>query len=148
MSSDSGCARWQFQADVEVRSALAVRPDGERAYFADIKGMVYAIDPQNGQLLWRSLADEHPDTTITGSLRWHDGKVFVPLSSKEWSSAADPGYACCTFRGGVVALDAQSGDKLWTAYSIPQTPQPTGKTNDMGAPLYHPAGAPVSAGAA
>ena len=29
------------------------------------------------------------------------------MSSNEWAAAADPAYECCTFRGGVTALDAR-----------------------------------------
>ena len=143
LSLDRGCAHWTFQADVEVRSALAVSGDGTRAYFGDIRGMVYAIDPRTGEEIWRTQADAHPDTTITGSPRLFRDKLYVPLSSSEWGSAADPGYGCCTFRGGVAAFDSENGAKLWTAYAIAEAPQPTGKKNELGVPLYHPAGAPV-----
>lgn len=140
---ETGCAHWQFSADVEVRNALALNEDGTRAFFGDLNGSVYAIDPRTGELAWRAVADPHPDTTITGSPRYYADKLYVPLSSSEWSSAADPAYPCCTFRGGVVAFDATTGDKIWTAYSIPETPAPTGELNALGAPMHHPAGAPV-----
>lgn len=140
---ESGCAHWTFKADIEVRSAIAVNDTGERAYFGDIKGQVYAIDPRNGELQWKTLADPHPDVTLTGSPRLFEDRLYVPLSSKEWASAADPGYECCTFRGGVVAIDAASGEIQWTAYAIPQTPEPTGEKTALGSARYHPAGAPI-----
>ena len=139
----SGCAHWVFEAEAEVRSALALSPDGTHAYFGDIGGRLYAIDPTSGTQLWRTEVDDHPDVTITGSPRLHEQTVYVPLSSSEWASAADPGYPCCTFRGGVAAFSADSGEHLWTAYSIADTPKPTGRKNDLGADLHHPAGAPV-----
>jgi polyvinyl alcohol dehydrogenase (cytochrome) len=139
----SGCAHWTYKAPVEVRSAIAVSETGERAYFGDLQGQVYAIDPRDGRELWRTQANDHPDVTLTGSPRLYNDVLYVPLSSSEWGSAADPGYPCCTFRGGVVALDALSGEHRWTAYAIEQEPQPTGRTNELGLPLYHPAGAPI-----
>lgn len=139
----SGCATWEFKADVEVRSALMVDPSGERAYFGDIKGMVYAINPRDGSLVWKALANDHPAVTLTGSPRLHDGVLYVPLSSSEWASAADPSYPCCTFRGGVVAMDALSGAIRWTAHVIPEVPKRTGQRNAQGADRFHPAGAPV-----
>jgi polyvinyl alcohol dehydrogenase (cytochrome) len=144
----SGCAVWEFKADVEVRNAIMVDPSGQRAYFGDIKGMVYAIDPRNGALIWKALANNHPAVTLTGSPRLHDGVLYVPLSSSEWASAADPGYACCTFRGGVVAMDALNGVIRWTAHVIPEVPQPLaqqngGQQNAPGVDRFHPAGAPV-----
>ncbi len=140
---ETGCAHWEFRADVEVRSAIEVNAQGTRAYFGDIKGQVYAIDPRTGTEIWRVLAHQHPDTTITGSPRLYQDTLYVPLSSSEWGSAADPGYACCTFRGGVVALDVVTGKERWTAYAIAEEPSPTGKTNEAGVALFHPAGAPI-----
>jgi polyvinyl alcohol dehydrogenase (cytochrome) len=143
LSLHDGCAHWTYRADIEVRSALAVNPQGTKAYFGDIKGTVYAIDPRDGTQLWRAKADAHPDTTLTGSPRLFEDTLYVPLSSTEWGSAADPGYACCTFRGGVVAFDAATGAKRWTSYAIPTPPAPTGRKNELGVELFHPAGAPI-----
>ena len=139
----TGCAHWSYQAAVEVRSAIAISEAGDRAYFGDLAGQVYAIDPRTGAELWRAQAHDHPDVSITGSPRLYKDTLYVPLSSSEWGSAADPAYPCCTFRGGVVAFDASSGKQLWISYSIPEAPIPTGKKNEMGAMLHHPAGAPI-----
>lgn len=143
LNLESGCSHWTYKADIEVRSALAVSPEGERAYFGDIKGQIYAIDPRTGIEVWRTQAHNHPDVTITGSPRLYKDKLYIPLSSTEWGSAADPSYPCCTFRGGVVALDATTGNHLWTSHAIQEEPQLTGKQNELGIDLYHPAGAPI-----
>src|SRR5439155_1074873 len=55
---------------------------------------------------------------------------------------ADPKYSCCTFRGSVVALDANTGNQLWKTYTIGETPKPTTK-NRVGTQLYGPSGAAV-----
>ena len=138
----SGCAHWTFKADVEVRSAITADESGKRLFFGDIRGALYAVDAANGGLIWQAQVDEHPDVTLTGSPRYHQGKVYAPLSSKEWASAADPGYPCCTFRGGVTAVDASDGRVLWTARSIAEEPVPVGR-NASGAARFAPAGAPV-----
>ena len=142
LSLASGCAHWSFKADAEVRSALTANDSGANLYFGDIRGHLYALRTRDGALIWRTLVHEHPDVTLTGSPRHHEGRIYVPLSSKEWASAADPGYPCCTFRGGVVALAADDGRILWTAYSIPAQPEPVGK-NSTGLMRYAPAGAPI-----
>ena len=79
-------------------------------YMGDFSATVHAIDAIDGSLVWRAAVGDHPDATITGSPKLHDGALYVPLSSSEWATAADPGYACCTFRGGVVSVDAASGE--------------------------------------
>ena len=143
----SGCMRWRFKAAAEVRSAVSVQPAGDGtnavAFFGDIKGMVYAIDASDGALVWQTQAGNHPAVTLTGSPRLYNERLYVPLSSSEWASAADPSYPCCTFRGAVVAMDVHTGAIQWTTYSIPETPKPTGKLNSQGARRFHPAGAPI-----
>ncbi len=67
-------------------------------------------------------ADEHPDAIITGSPRLFEDRLYVPLSSSEWASAANPSYPCCTFRGGVVAMKAKSGEEIWRSYAIEEKP--------------------------
>ena len=146
----TGCVRFTFAADGEIRSSPVLEPwrSGDRSakprlWFGDFKGNAYALDARSGALLWKTRVDEHPRLTITGSPRFYDGRLYVPMSSNEWASAADPAYECCTFRGGVVALDAATGALVWRAYSIPQAPQATGELNKAGAVRRHPAGAPV-----
>lgn len=149
LDAETGCARWTFKADSEVRSAITIEDwdaDNESAqpsaYFGDFNGRVYAISAVTGALIWKVLVDEHKDILITGSPKLHGGRLYVPMSSNEWASAADPGYECCTFRGGVAALDARTGKQIWKSYSIPQEPQLTGTLNSAGTPRWHPAGAP------
>ncbi|MDH3644120.1 MAG: PQQ-binding-like beta-propeller repeat protein [Gammaproteobacteria bacterium] len=144
---ESGCMRWHFKAAAEVRNAISIRTavDGASAlaFFGDIKGMVYAIDAADGTLVWQTQAGDHPAVTLTGSPRLYNNRLYVPLSSSEWASAADPAYACCTFRGAVVAMNAETGAIDWTTYSIPEAPAPTGELNAQGAQRFHPAGAPI-----
>ena len=139
---DSGCAHWTFKADVEVRSAITADESGKRLFFGDIRGTLYAVDSADGGFIWRTQVDKHADVTLTGSPRYHQGRVYAPLSSKEWASAADPGYPCCTFRGGVTAVDAADGRILWTARSIAEEPVPVGR-NATGLQRFAPAGAPI-----
>ena len=139
---ESGCAHWTFKADVEVRSAITADETGKRLFFGDIRGALYAVDSADGAFIWRTQVDQHPDVTLTGSPRYHQGRVYAPLSSKEWASAADPGYPCCTFRGGVTAVDAKDGRVLWTGHSIAEEPAPVGR-NSTGAQRFAPAGAPI-----
>jgi polyvinyl alcohol dehydrogenase (cytochrome) len=144
---NTGCVHWSFKADAEVRSAISVAPPVNGAslalYFGDVAGNVYSVGGADGALHWRAHLNDHPDATITGSPRLYDGRLFVPMSSLEWATAADPNYACCTFRGGVVAFDAADGKMLWKSYTIPEKPVDTGKRNPLGVPIIAPSGTPV-----
>ena len=144
---DSGCAHWTYSAGAEVRSSLSLGqlPDRDDPvlYMGDFSATVHAIDASDGSLVWRASVGDHTDATITGSPKLHDGALYVPLSSSEWATAADPGYACCTFRGGVVSLDAASGELNWRTHVIDEPAAETGETNPFGAERKGPAGAPV-----
>ena len=144
---ESGCAHWTYSAGAEVRSSLSLGhlPDRKNPvlYMGDFSATVHAIDATDGTLIWRSAVGDHPDATITGSPKLHDGSLYVPISSSEWATAADPGYACCTFRGGVVSVEASSGELNWRAHVIDQPAVETGDKNLFGAPRRGPAGAPV-----
>ena len=144
---DSGCAHWTYSAGAEVRSSLSLGqlPDRDDPvlYMGDFSATVHAIDASDGSLVWRASVGDHTDATITGSPKLHDGALYVPLSSSEWATAADPGYACCTFRGGVVSLDAASGELNWRTHVIEEPAAETGETNPFGAERKGPAGAPV-----
>jgi polyvinyl alcohol dehydrogenase (cytochrome) len=146
----TGCVRWRFKADAEVRSSPVLEPwragDGStapRLWFGDFAANAYAVDARTGTLLWKTRVHPHARATITGSPRFHDGRLFVPVSSSEWAAAADPAYECCTFQGAVVALDANAGTILWSASTIDRPAEPTGTKTSVGTVMRAPAGAPV-----
>jgi polyvinyl alcohol dehydrogenase (cytochrome) len=150
LDEDSGCARWTFRADGEVRTSISVSPwqAGDKAatpsvFFGDTTAKAYRLDAQTGELIWAVQVEEHPNARISGTPTLYDGRLYVPMSSTEWASAADPAYECCTFRGSVTALDADTGQRIWKTFSIPADPRLTGATNPAGTPTWHPAGAPI-----
>lgn len=139
----TGCVRWTFAAGAEVRTGIVVvEGSPPRAYFGDLIARTYALDAFTGKLLWSAKVDEHPSATQTGTPTYHDGRLYVPVSSLEVTAAADPKYECCTFRGSIVALDARSGKQFWKAYSIPNAPAETGRTS-VGTRVLGPSGSPI-----
>jgi polyvinyl alcohol dehydrogenase (cytochrome) len=139
-----GCAYWTFDADAMVRTAVAVGNAGgmQSAFFGDVAGTVYAVDASTGTLRWRRRVDEHPVARVTGTPKFHAGRLYVPVSSIEEVAGADPRYPCCTFRGSVLALDAATGDVVWKTYVIPDEPKPT-RLNKAGTQLLGPSGAAI-----
>lgn len=142
----TGCLFWSFKADAGVRSAVTVgksqKPGETLAYFGDLKGNVYAVNAQTGQQVWKVAMDTHPDARITGATQLFEDRLYVPVASLEELTATDPKHECCTFRGSVAALDAQSGKLIWKTYIIPDTPKPTGK-NAKGTQQFGPSGGGV-----
>lgn len=138
----TGCTRWTYRAGAEVRTAIVADAGEKRLYFGDILGRVYALDAMTGRQLWRIKADDHPNATITGTPALGGGVLAVPISSLEVTSAADPEYDCCTFRGALLALDPATGKEIWKTRTIPQEPAERGTTK-AGARILGPSGAPV-----
>jgi polyvinyl alcohol dehydrogenase (cytochrome) len=136
---------WTLEVEASIRSAITLEQRGSGglvAYFGDQTANVYAVDARTGKVLWKVEVDEHPHAAVTAAPQLHNGRLYVPVSSREESQVGDPRYPCCSFRGSVAALDAMSGRRLWKTYVVSQTPVPTTK-NSTGTQLYGPAGGAI-----
>ena len=114
----TGCVKWQFQADVSVRSGLVYGPGPGNGspviYFSDALAQVHALNAIDGTLLWRTDVGIFPTSVVTGTPALHDGRLYVPLSSYEVAMAGMPSYPCCRSHGAVISLDARTGEIVWT----------------------------------
>jgi polyvinyl alcohol dehydrogenase (cytochrome) len=146
LNARSGCVYWTFKAPTQVRSPISLGPLGKGsyvAYFGDGQTNVYALDAQTGELIWKVKVEDHKLAGITGGPRLYDGRLYIPVrSGSEEMMASNPKYACCTFRGSVVALDAATGKQIWKTFTIPDPPTTTRK-NKAGTDLFGPSGAAV-----
>ena len=99
------------------------------------------MDAARGALLWSRRVEDHPLVRLTGSLVYNAGRLYVPTSSYE-EGGKPPGYGCCTFRGSLLALNADSGDVIWQAFTIAEPPQLMRSYAD-GTELRGPAGGAI-----
>jgi polyvinyl alcohol dehydrogenase (cytochrome) len=141
----TGCSYWTYKARAGVRSALSVAPyktrtaSGYAVYFGDARANIYAVDANTGKELWVTKIDEHRSAAITGAPTVHDGRIYVGVQGlSEEGQGGRGGYACCTFRGSVNALDANTGRVLWKTWTIDE-PKPRGLNKD-GVQMFGPAG--------
>ncbi|MXO58791.1 PQQ-binding-like beta-propeller repeat protein [Altererythrobacter salegens] len=140
----TGCAHWVFHAQGAVRMGIVYdspNTGAPRLYFGDVLGNAYALAAETGAEMWRVRMDPHPNATLTASFALQSGVLYVPVSSLEEPAAAAPGYACCTFRGSLVALDAKTGAEKWRAY-MTDPPVPAGH-NSAGVRHFAPSGAAI-----
>ncbi len=146
LDAGTGCIYWTFSAVGGVRTAMAIGPrDGTRepaVYFGDTNANAYALDAATGRQLWRRKVEDHPLARITGSPVLYQNRLYVPLSSYEEGQGASPQYACCTFRGSLVALDATTGEIVWKTYVVKEDPKPRGKSSDD-VQLWGPSGSAI-----
>jgi polyvinyl alcohol dehydrogenase (cytochrome) len=147
LDAATGCQHWTFRADGPVRTAISLGPaasGAERwlAYFADQTSNVYAVDALTGALVWKRRVGDHLAATVTGAPTLADGVLYVGTSSSEEALGASGQYRCCTFRGSVSALDADTGELRWRSHVIAEEPMPVRK-NRLGAQLFGPSGAGI-----
>tara|TARA_B100000282_G_scaffold212621_2_gene156970 strand:+ start:9805 stop:11730 length:1926 start_codon:yes stop_codon:yes gene_type:complete len=147
---ETGCIKWNFTASGEVRTAIimdewengSIPSQRPYLYFGDIIGNAYAIDAQNGELIWKIKANNHPNSTLTAAPAIFEDKLFIPISGLEVVAAFDENYECCTFRGGLLVVEARTGKTIWKQYSIPVPAKYHGKTS-VGTKMFGPSGAPI-----
>jgi len=142
LDRETGCLVFAFEADGGIRSTPVVAEDAGLVFFGDSFARVYALDALTGEERWKIEVDDHQIAMITGGTAYYDGRLYVPVSSIEESPASMPTYECCTFRGSLVALAADSGDLIWKTRTISRGPEPTGE-NRYGARSWGPSGAAI-----
>lgn len=112
----TGCILRQADFLTGVRSSitLAQLDNGKQLLiFADSLATVYAVDPATFDVVWQTQAKLFETSVITGTISYADSRLFVPISSYEVAVSGSPTHVCCKSHGGIIALDADNGDKLW-----------------------------------
>ena len=146
LDARTGCTYWTYHAQAGIRTAMSIGPykaanaSGLAVYFTDGGATAYAVDAQNGRELWRRKVDNHPYAAGTGSPTYYNGRLYVVTAGVgEEGQGGRAKYECCTFRGSVSALDANTGAVVWKSYAITEEPKPRAK-NKEGVQTWGPAG--------
>lgn len=145
LDTRSACVKWAYDAGAGLRSSLAYGDlgGGKMALvFGDQRGNVHTVDPRTGTQIWKAEARHDATGGITGAPVLIGDRIIVPISSSGVGRGADPEYECCEGHGAVVALDAATGEKLWTAHTM-EDAKYTGKVSPTGVKQRGPSGAPI-----
>lgn len=138
------CVKWVYEHIVPLRTTIHAGKlkDGRTALvFGDVAAHVQMLDAEKGDLIWRTSVRISSVSNTTGMPVFYKGRIFAPVSSGELNMGAAPEYECCTSHGGVVALDAENGEVIWTYHTMGE-PKPRG-VNRIGTQLWGPSGAPI-----
>ena len=132
IKASDGSMLWSHQiADYDRSPGAVARVSpavhGQDIIIGDIEGAgkphdganVMAVDRATGALRWITKVDSHPAAIITGSPVVLNDIVYVGVSSSEEGLAVDPTYPCCSFRGSMVAIQANNGHILWQTFTMP-----------------------------
>jgi polyvinyl alcohol dehydrogenase (cytochrome) len=141
------CLEWIYESDIPLRTSLSygARADGRQVLvFSDTAARTHMVDATNGSLLWLTdvKVNNPSKSNTTGTPVLHGNRVYVPISSFEQSSVgANPDYECCRSHGAVTALDAMTGNKIWTGHTMEEaTPRAVSR---VGTQQWGPSGAPI-----
>ena len=139
----SGCERWHYRSENPLRTSLTLGVVKSRPalFIGDQRRGVLAIDADKGRLLWRSEVGLFEASMLTGATVQHGDRLFVPISAFGVALAQNPNYECCKSHGGVRALNADTGEILWTAHMTPNAEKTY--MNSAGTQMWGPSGAPV-----
>jgi|AntAceMinimDraft_5_1070358.scaffolds.fasta_scaffold00015_44 polyvinyl alcohol dehydrogenase (cytochrome) len=140
----SGCVRAHTKVFGGVRSAItaATLANGKQMLvFADSLATVFAADPDTLEIVWQHSARLFNTSVISGSISYYDNRLFVPVSSFEVAAAGSPSHICCKSHGGMIALDASTGEQLWQWHATEDATLQG--LNASGQEQYGPSGASV-----
>jgi polyvinyl alcohol dehydrogenase (cytochrome) len=145
LDTRTACVKWAYDAGGPLRSSLSYGDIGGgrmALVFGDARGSVYTIDPKTGAQIWKVDARHEAFGGITGAPVLMGNRIVVPISASGVGRGADPKYECCDGHGDIVALDASTGEKLWTAHTM-EDARYTGKVSSTGVKQRGPSGAPI-----
>jgi len=145
LDTDSGCAKWVYNADTRLRSSLAYAViDGlGTLVFSDGRGMIHAINAETGEVIWVASGQaSNNQAMITGTPVIHEDKIIVPLSGSGVITGGNPNIECCENHGAVTALNVRTGEKLWEYHTMPAA-EYTGMISSTGVKQRGPSGAPI-----
>jgi polyvinyl alcohol dehydrogenase (cytochrome) len=145
LNAETGCTYWSFLAEGGIHAGISIGalPGGKSvAYVTTENGYLHALDALTGTPIWVTRVEDHPATRLTGSPTLFGGRLYVPLSSLEEVSLFNPNYACCTFRGGIAAVDAVTGKLVWKSHTVEQEAKQIG-VSASGTKLFGPAGVAI-----
>lgn len=143
LARDTGCIKWRYASERPLRTAATLGRIGDKGvvFVGDQGTSIHAIDAESGELIWQRDVAVFDASMATGAPVQHRDRLYVPISAFDVALAMRPTHECCKSHGAVRALDAATGEILWTAHMTDDA-KPTYK-NSLGVQMWGPSGAPV-----
>jgi alcohol dehydrogenase (cytochrome c) len=93
---------------------------GDLVYMATLDAKLVALNAKTGAVVWsKQLADPLKGYSMTAAPTAVDGKILIGLAGAEYG-----------IRGALRALDAKTGDDVWTFYTTPENSVGVWATHD------------------
>ncbi|MFT3726005.1 MAG: PQQ-binding-like beta-propeller repeat protein [Hyphomonadaceae bacterium] len=144
ISTDKPCVQWVYDGGRSLRTSAGYgeMSNGQKIVMVgDMGGFVHAIDAKTGRKMWEADVKFFQNQMVTSTPVLYKDRVYAPISQYELPAAAANSYVCCKARGGITALDAKTGKKIWAQATMPEA-QPLKDRGD-GQFIWGPSGAPI-----
>ena len=127
LDAKTGCTRWAFKIEANVRTAISLAPisgtDQFAVFFGDLRANAYAVNAITGALIWKTKVEDHPVARITGAPTLYSGILYVPVSSIEevternssWRRSIWPPRHLCQSRNSLACCARASRQNRSTA---------------------------------
>lgn len=145
LDTNSGCAKWVYEADTRLRSSIAYGVIGGLGtlVFGDGRGMIHSVNAENGEAIWVASGQaSNNQGMLTGTPVVHEDKIIVPVSGSGVIAGSNPNFECCENHGAVTALNVRTGEKLWEYHTMPAA-EYNGMVSSIGVKQRGPSGAPI-----
>ena len=146
LDAKSGCTRWVFATEADVRTAICFAPiSGTNrfgVFFGDVDANAYAVNATTGALVWKTKVEDHPAARIIGAPTLYSGVLYVPVSSIEELTGSRPTLPMLQLSRQCRSPGCRDRQADLEGLHHPEPPRPT-KRNAIGTQLYGPSGAAV-----
>jgi len=138
---DSGAMLWSYEAHLDPSintvccgwTSRGVGLGDGKVFVGQLDGKLLALDQINGAIVWSTQAERWQDGyTITSAPLYYDGLVITGFAGAEFAT-----------RGRVKAYDAETGEHVWTFYTIPGPAEPGHHTWPSGNDVWRHGGGTV-----
>jgi polyvinyl alcohol dehydrogenase (cytochrome) len=128
LNRNTGCTYWRYH----VPGSTSLKPNTVRSgsvylirenprlplvLAGDFNGVMHALNARTGEKVWSRQLINDSIYTLTGSFQYHNGTLYVPISSTESFQTLLQLNICCTSHGMLVALDPYTGTERWVFHT-------------------------------
>jgi quinohemoprotein ethanol dehydrogenase len=123
---ESGERLWKYEANLAAEidviccgwTSRGLGLGEGKIFVGQLNGKLLALDKTTGEIVWEVQAERWQDGySITSAPLYHDGLVITGFAGAEFAT-----------RGRVKAYNAETGEHVWTFYTIPAPGEPGSET--------------------
>ncbi len=145
LDTSTGCVKWTYLSETPLRTALTygeIGPGKRKVLMVgDATRRLIQLDALTGEQIWEQDVRLFDRSRPSAAPLIHKDRIYMALSNREASQAANDSFECCRTHGGVIAMDALTGERIWVYHTMEGAILQG--VNAIGVPRWGPSGAPI-----